>query len=112
MIKNIPRMVRAWKKPIVIGRHAYGDQYNCTDFIVPGKGQLEANFKGDGNFSLPVHNFTSPGVGMVMFNVDSSIESFAHSCFKFALERDYPLYMTTKNTILKKYDGRFKDIFQ
>lgn len=112
IIKNVPRLVRAWKKPIVIGRHAFGDQYNCTDFLVPGKGSLEANFKGDKGFTAPVHDFPGPGVGLVMFNHDSSIIDFAHSCFKFALERNYPLYFTTKNTILKKYDGRFKDIFE
>lgn len=112
IIKNVPRLVRTWKKPIVIGRHAYGDQYNCTDFLVPGKGTLEANFKGENGFTLPVHNFPSSGVGIVMFNQDDSITSFAHSCFKFSLERNYPLYFTSKNTILKKYDGRFKDIFE
>ena len=112
LIKNIPRLVRNWKKPIVIGRHAFGDVYNCTDFLVPGAGELSASFKGQQNMDIPVHNFPGSGVGIVMFNHDSSIESFGHSCFQYALQKNYPLYMTTKNTILKKYDGRFKDIFQ
>lgn len=112
LIKNIPRLVKNWTKPIVIGRHAYGDVYNCTDFLVPGPGQLSAQFKGENPFNIDVHNFPGPGVALVMFNQDDSITSFAHSCFQYALQKDYPLYMTTKNTILKKYDGRFKDIFQ
>ena len=112
LIKNIPRLVSNWRKPIVIGRHAFGDVYNCTDFLVPGAGELSATFKGKETMNIPVHNFPGSGVGIVMFNHDSSIESFAHSCFQYALQKNYPLYMTTKNTILKKYDGRFKDIFQ
>lgn len=113
LCKNVPRLVKNWTKPIIIGRHAYGDIYNCTDFLVPEAGDLSANFKGSSqNFDLPIHKFPGSGVGLVMFNHDSSITDFAHSCFKYALQRDYPLYMTTKNTILKKYDGRFKDIFQ
>lgn len=108
LIKNIPRFVSGWNKPIIIGRHAYGDQYNCTDFLVKG-GPLTAKVDGQ---EIPVFNFPDPGVGMVMFNRDSSISAFAHACFKVALEKKYPLYMTTKNTILKKYDGRFKDIFE
>lgn len=112
LIKNIPRLVKNWTKPIVIGRHAFGDVYNCTDFLVPGAGDMSVQFKGKENMDIPVHKFPGAGVGLLMFNHDSSIESFAHSCFKYALGKNYPLYMTTKNTILKKYDGRFKDIFQ
>ena len=112
IINNIPRLVSNWTKPIIIGRHAFGDVYNCTDFLVNGSGDISVDFKGQNNFNLPVHHFPGSGVGLLMFNHDSSIESFAHSCFKYALQRNYPLYMTTKNTILKRYDGRFKDIFQ
>lgn len=112
-MKNIPRLVKNWTKPIVIGRHAYGDVYNCTDFLIPESGDLSAVFKGKTkNIEIPVHTYPGPGVGLVMFNHDDSIIDFAHSCFKYALEKHYPLYLTTKNTILKKYDGRFKDIFQ
>ena len=111
--KNVPRLVKNWTKPIIIGRHAFGDIYNCTDFLVPEAGELTAQFKGKSqNLDIPVHKFPGSGVGIVMFNHDSSITDFAHSCFKYALQRNYPLYMTTKNTILKEYDGRFKDIFQ
>lgn len=113
LVKNIPRLVKNWNKPIVIGRHAFGDIYNCTDFNIPGPGQLSATFKGEGGEQThQVYNFQGKGVALVMFNVDSSIEAFGHSCFKFAIDKKYPLYMTTKNTILKVYDGRFKDIFQ
>lgn len=113
LIKNIPRLVKNWTKPIVIGRHAYGDVYNCTDFLVKGAGEVSVDFKGGANsFNIPVHKYPGSGVGLLMFNHDDSIEAFAHACFKYALNRNYPLYMTTKNTILKKYDGRFKDIFQ
>ena len=112
MINNIPCLVKNWRLPIVIGRHAYGDVYNCTDFIVPEAGELSAVFKGKKeSLNIPVHSFPGPGVGLTMFNHDDSIIDFAHSCFKYALFKNYPLYMTTKNTILKKYDGRFKDIF-
>ena len=113
LCKNVPRLVNNWSKPIVIGRHAYGDIYNCTDFLVPEGGELSVQFKGaTQTLDIPVHKFPGSGVGLVMFNHDSSITDFAHSCFNYALQRNYPLYMTTKNTILKKYDGRFKDIFQ
>lgn len=113
LAKNIPRLVKNWSKPIVIGRHAFGDIYNCTDFSIPGAGQLSATFKGEGGEQThQVFNFPGKGVALVMFNLDSSIEAFAHSCFKYAIEKKYPLFMTTKNTILKAYDGRFKDIFQ
>jgi isocitrate dehydrogenase len=112
LIKNVPRLVKNWTKPIVIGRHAYGDVYNCTDFLVKGPGDIAVDFKGPNAFNLPVHSFPGNGVGLLMFNHDDSIEAFAHACFKYAIGRNYPLYMTTKNTILKRYDGRFKDIFQ
>ena len=115
LIKNVPRLVKNWSKPIVIGRHAFGDVYNCTDFLVPGSGEMGVDFKGTNgtqSMNVPVHKFPGSGVGLLMFNHDSSIEAFAHSCFKYALQKNYPLYMTTKNTILKKYDGRFKDIFE
>ena len=112
MIKNVPRLVKNWTKPIVIGRHAFGDVYNCTDFLVKGPGDISVDFKGQDSFNIPVHSFPGSGVGLLMFNHDASIESFAHACFKYAIGRNYPLYMTTKNTILKRYDGRFKDIFQ
>lgn len=114
--QNIPRLVPGWKKPIIIGRHAHGDQYKATDFIVPGAGKVEMVFTpSDGSQPIKhvVHNFTDcGGVAMGMFNTDESIKNFAHSSFKYALQKEYPLYMSTKNTILKKYDGRFKDVFQ
>lgn len=114
--KNIPRLVTGWNKPIVIGRHAHADQYKATDFVVPGSGKLEIKWvpaSGDANsISYVVHEFKGPGVAIGMFNTDESIVAFAHSSFKYALDRKYPLYLSTKNTVLKKYDGRFKDIFQ
>lgn len=113
--KNIPRLVPGWEKPIVIGRHAHGDQYKATDFVVPGAGSLEIKFtptSGGEPISYVVHEYKGPGVAMAMYNLDSSIVDFAHSSFKVALDRKFPLYLSTKNTILKKYDGRFKDIFQ
>ena len=115
MIKNIPRLVPGWKKPIVIGRHAYGDQYRATDFLTKGKGKLTITYTPDDGSkvqSYEVHDFDGDGVAMAMYNTDESIKGFAHSCFNMALEKDWPLYMSTKNTILKKYDGRFKDIFE
>uniref|UniRef100_A0A069DU70 Isocitrate dehydrogenase [NADP] n=1 Tax=Panstrongylus megistus TaxID=65343 RepID=A0A069DU70_9HEMI len=113
--KNIPRLVSGWKKPIIIGRHAHGDQYKAADFIVPQAGKVSLVYKTEGGKELKevlVNDFKGPGVVMGMFNTDHSISDFAHSCFKFALDKKYPLYMSTKNTILKKYDGRFKDIFE
>jgi len=113
--KNIPRLVSGWAKPIVIGRHAYGDQYRATDFLVPGAGQLTINFvpaNGGEAISHVVHDFTSSGIAMGMFNTDQSIREFAYSSMEYALDRKLPLYLSTKNTILKRYDGRFKDIFQ
>lgn len=114
MMSNIPRLVPGWKKPIVIGRHAFGDQYRATDFVTKGKGKLTITFTPEGGESQTheVHNFEGDGVAMAMYNTDESIIGFAHSCFNMALEKEWPLYLSTKNTILKKYDGRFKDIFQ
>ncbi len=115
LIKNIPRLVPGWTKPIVIGRHAFGDQYRATDFVTKGKGKLTITFTpedGGEIQSFEVHDFEGDGVAMAMYNTDESIRGFAHSCFNMALEKGWPLYMSTKNTILKKYDGRFKDIFE
>lgn len=114
--QNIPRLVPGWTKSIVIGRHAYGDQYRATDFVVPGPGKLELKFTptdGSQAQNFNVFDFTeSGGVALAMYNTDKSITEFAHSSFQFALQKEWPLYLSTKNTILKKYDGRFKDIFQ
>ncbi|XP_014666795.1 PREDICTED: isocitrate dehydrogenase [NADP] cytoplasmic-like isoform X2 [Priapulus caudatus] len=113
--QNIPRLVTTWIKPIVIGRHAYGDQYKATDFLVPGAGKVEIKYTpADGGkpVTYTVHDFEGPGVALGMFNTDKSITEFAHSSFQYALAKGWVLYMSTKNTILKKYDGRFKDIFQ
>ena len=114
LISNIPRLVPSWKKPIIIGRHAHADQYKATDFLVPGPGTLKMIFTGkDGKvIEETVNEYKSSGVALAMFNYDDSIENFAHSCFNYALNREMPLYLSTKNTILKKYDGRFKDIFE
>ncbi len=115
IIKNIPRLIPGWKYPIIIGRHAFGDQYKATDFVVNEPGTFEVVFRGKSGKEerTEVYNFEGRGgVGLAMYNTDESIEQFAHSCFKFALQRNYPLYFTSKNTILKKYDGRFKDIFE
>ncbi|PLX05071.1 MAG: isocitrate dehydrogenase (NADP(+)) [Marinilabiliales bacterium] len=114
MMSNIPRLVPGWTKPIVIGRHAFGDQYRATDFVTKGKGKLTITFTPEGGEpqTHEVHNFEGDGVAMAMYNTDESIIGFAHSCFNMALEKEWPLYLSTKNTILKKYDGRFKDIFQ
>ena len=112
---NVPRLVPGWTKPIVIGRHAYGDQYRATDFVVPGKGKLTLTFEpedGSDVISREVFDFPGGGVAMSMFNLDASIEGFAHACLNYALDLGWPLYLSTKNTILKAYDGRFKDIFQ
>lgn len=113
--KNIPRLVNSWDKPIIIGRHAHADQYKATDFVVPEPGVLELKFTPKGNgapISYVVHEYKGAGVALGMFNTDESIIDFAHSSFRYALDRKYPLYLSTKNTILKKYDGRFKDIFE
>ena len=113
--KNIPKLVPSWTNPIVIGRHAFGDQYRATDFIVPGKGKLEIKWTSeDGNEKkeYEVFNFTGPGVALSMYNLDQSIRDFARACMNYGLNRKWPVYLSTKNTILKNYDGRFKDLFQ
>ncbi|MBN1926213.1 MAG: isocitrate dehydrogenase (NADP(+)) [Prolixibacteraceae bacterium] len=115
LIKNIPRLVPGWKEPICIGRHAFGDQYRATDFVTKGKGKLTITYTPDDG-SAPqlydVYDFEGDGVAMAMYNTDESITGFARACMNQALDKKWPLYMSTKNTILKKYDGRFKDIFQ
>jgi len=113
--KNVPRLVPGWTKPIVVARHSYGDQYRATDFKIPGPGKLSITFTGtDGqtNIRHVVFDFPSAGVAMAMYNVDDSIRGFARACFNYGYMRGYPVYLSTKNTILKVYDGRFKDIFQ
>jgi len=114
VIKNIPRLVPGWTKPIMIGRHAFGDQYRATDFVTKGKGKLTITFEGENGekISHEVFNFKGDGIAMAMYNTDESIRGFARSCFNMALTKKWPLYFSSKNTILKKYDGRFKDIFQ
>lgn len=111
--KNVPRYVPGWTNPIVIGRHAFGDQYKATDIKIPGPGRLIMRYEPDGGqpAEWEIFDFESPGVAMGMYNTDESIEGFARSCFAYALSRNYPLYMSTKNTILKQYDGRFIEIF-
>ena len=113
--KNIPRIVPSWTDPVIIGRHAFGDQYRATDFKVPGKGKMEVKWTsedGSDEIKYEVFNFTGPGVALSMYNLDKSIQDFARSCFSYGLIKKWPVYMSTKNTILKHYDGRFKEIFQ
>jgi isocitrate dehydrogenase len=113
--KNVPRLVPGWTDPIVVGRHAFGDQYRATDFVVPGKGKLTITFTPDGGgapISHEVFAFPGGGVAMAMYNLDESIKNFARSCFNYGLDRGWPVYLSTKNTILKAYDGRFKDLFE
>lgn len=113
--KNVPRLVPNWTAPICIGRHAFGDQYRATDFLTKGKGKLTVTFTpedGGTPQSYEVFNFKGDGVALTMYNTDESIRGFAYSCFNTALQKKWPLYLSTKNTILKKYDGRFKDIFE
>ena len=113
--KNIPKLVPSWTNPIVIGRHAFGDQYRATDFQVPGKGKLEMKWTsedGKEKKEFEVFNFSGPGVALSMYNLDQSIKDFARACMNYGLNRKWPVYLSTKNTILKKYDGRFKDLFQ
>jgi isocitrate dehydrogenase len=112
--RNVPRLVPGWTQPIIIGRHAFGDQYRATDFVVPGKGKLTIKWEGDGGDTIEaeVFDFPSGGVAMAMYNLDESIRDFARACMNYALNRGYPLYLSTKNTIMKAYDGRFKDLFQ
>ena len=113
--KNVPRLVPSWTDPVIIGRHAFGDQYRATDFKVPGKGKLEIKWTsedGKDTKNYQVFNFPGSGVALSMYNLDKSIEDFARSCFNYGLIKKWPVYLSTKNTILKTYDGRFKDIFQ
>jgi isocitrate dehydrogenase len=113
--KNIPKLVPSWTDPLIIGRHAFGDQYRATDFQVPGKGKLEIKWTSDDGKDekkYEVFNFPGPGIALSMYNLDKSIEDFARSCFNYGLIKKWPVYLSTKNTILKTYDGRFKDIFQ
>ncbi|NLU40434.1 MAG: NADP-dependent isocitrate dehydrogenase [Bacteroidales bacterium] len=115
IISNVPRLVPGWKQPICIGRHAFGDQYRATDFVTKGKGKLTITFQPDDGsepISHEVYNFDGDGVALAMYNTDESISGFARACMNQALVKGWPLYLSTKNTILKKYDGRFKDIFQ
>jgi isocitrate dehydrogenase len=114
LCKNVPRLVPGWTKPIIIGRHAYGDQYRATDFRVPGKGKLTLSFVGDDGTKIEreVFRFPGGGVTMAMYNLDDSIRDFARASLNYGLNRGYPVYLSTKNTIVKVYDGRFKDIFQ
>ena len=112
---NIPKLVPSWTDPVIIGRHAFGDQYRATDFKVPGKGKMEVKWTsedGSDEIKYEVFNFPGPGIALSMYNLDKSIEDFARSCFNYGLIKNWPVYLSTKNTILKQYDGRFKDIFQ
>jgi isocitrate dehydrogenase len=115
VISNIPRLVPGWTKPIIIGRHAHGDQYKATDFVVPGPGKVTITYTphdGSEPMEFDVADFAGGGVAVGMYNYDDSIRDFARASFRYGLERNYPVYMSTKNTILKAYDGRFKDLFQ
>jgi len=114
IIRNVPRLVPGWTQPIIIARHAFGDQYRATDMLFPGKGRLSMKWEGDNGEVIEREVFKAPSAGiyMGMYNLDDSIRDFARACFNYALARKYPVYLSTKNTILKKYDGRFKDIFQ
>jgi len=114
VISNIPRLVPGWTKPIVIGRHAFGDQYRATDLVVPGEGKLTLTYTpadGSQSIELDVYDFPGGGIAMAMYNLDDSIRDFARASLRYGLERGYPVYLSTKNTILKRYDGRFKDLF-
>ena len=113
--KNVPKLVPGWTSPIVIGRHAFGDQYRATDFLIPGEGKMEVKWTskdGKNKKEFEVFNFTGPGIALSMYNLDDSIKNFARACMNYGLERKWPVYLSTKNTILKAYDGRFKDLFQ
>ena len=114
VIDNVPRLVPGWTDPIVVGRHAFGDQYRAKDTLIPGPGKLRLVFEGENgeNIDLDVYEFQSSGVAMAMYNLDDSIRDFARACMNYGLDRGWPVYLSTKNTILKKYDGRFKDLFQ
>src|SRR5829696_6666315 len=115
VISNVPRLVPGWTKPIVIGRHAFGDQYRATDMVVPGEGKLTLTYTprdGGEPVELDVYDFPGGGIAMAMYNLDDSIRDFARASMRYGLDRGYPVYLSTKNTIMKRYDGRFKDIFQ
>ena len=115
VISNVPRLVPGWTKPIVIGRHAFGDQYRATDLVIPGEGTLTMTYtpkNGDAPIELDVYDFPGGGVAMAMYNLDDSIRDFARACLRYGLEHSMPVYLSTKNTILKLYDGRFKEIFE
>ncbi|CAA9419102.1 MAG: Isocitrate dehydrogenase [NADP] [uncultured Pseudonocardia sp.] len=115
VISNVPRLVPGWTKPIIIGRHAFGDQYRATDLVVPGEGTLTLTYTpkdGSAPVELDVYDFPSGGVAMAMYNLDASIRDFARASLRYGLDRGFPVYLSTKNTIMKKYDGRFKDLFQ
>ena len=112
---NVPKLVPGWTHPIVIGRHAFGDQYRATDFLIPGEGKMEVKWTskdGQNKKEFEVFDFTGPGIALSMYNLDDSIKNFARACMNYGLERKWPVYLSTKNTILKAYDGRFKDLFQ
>jgi isocitrate dehydrogenase len=114
VISNVPRLVPGWTKPIIIGRHAFGDQYRATDLVVPGEGKLTLTYtpkNGDEPIELDVYDFPGGGVAMAMYNLDDSIRDFARASMRYGLDRGYPVYLSTKNTIMKRYDGRFKDLF-
>ncbi|MDE2303703.1 MAG: NADP-dependent isocitrate dehydrogenase, partial [Sphingomonadales bacterium] len=114
VIKNVPRLVPGWTDPIVVGRHAFGDQYRATDFVVPGPGKLRLVWEGDNGETIDreVFHYPGGGVAMAMYNLDESIRDFARASFNYGLSLGWPVYLSTKNTILKAYDGRFKDLFQ
>jgi isocitrate dehydrogenase len=114
VIENVPRLIPGWTDPIVVGRHAFGDQYKATDFLVPGPGKLKMTWTGENGETIEheVFDFPGSGVAMGMYNLDESIRDFAHACFNYGLARGWPVYLSTKNTILKAYDGRFKDLFE
>ncbi|MEM8937059.1 MAG: NADP-dependent isocitrate dehydrogenase [Pseudomonadota bacterium] len=114
IIRNVPRLVPGWTQPIIIGRHAFGDQYRATDMLFPGKGKLSIKWEGESGEVIDLDVFEAPasGVFMGMYNLDESIRDFARACFNYGLQRKYPVYLSTKNTIMKKYDGRFKDLFE
>ena len=112
--RNVPRLVPTWDAPIIVARHAFGDQYRATDFVVPGAGELTIHFPPAGGgeaIERNVFDFKGGGVALAMYNLDDSIRNFARACFNYALPRKFPVYLSTKNTILKAYDGRFKDLF-
>src|SRR6187397_101535 len=115
IMRNVPRLVPGWLKPIIVGRHAFGDQYRATDTVIPGEGTLTLTYTpkdGSEPMELEVYDFPGAGVAMAMYNLDDSIRDFARASMRYGLERGYPVYLSTKNTIMKRYDGRFKDLFE